>query len=225
VFVPSSKKNDNLPKALQGQISLEHLRQIYTGRITNWQQLGGPNLPIKPFAPNEPEAERLFQKLVFNDDQQQIALYEKTVTRQPTERTQEQIVTEFNEGQAGIISYGILSRTWDQCAGYPLALVDANNHASQALFRLSGQPIDPSDNLCDKDNRLDVHTFATGSYPLGYPLFVVYPKDNRLPPAGRKFAELLITRQGQCLLSKAGLVPLQPVPEKYLNSNGCKSVP
>jgi len=225
VFLPFSKKDENLPKALQGQISLEHLRQIYTGQITNWQQLGGPNLLIKPFAPNEPEAERLFEKLVLKDDPQQIALYEAKVTKQSTEKTQQQIVTEFDEGQAGIISYGILSRTWDQCAGYPLALVDGNKPAIEPLFRLTGQPINFSDNLCDKSNRLDVQTFVAGSYPLGYPLFVVYPKDNRLPPAGRKFAELLTTHQGQCLLSKAGLVPLQPVPEKYLTSHGCESVP
>lgn len=225
VFVPFSKKDDNLPRALQGQISFEQLRQIYTGQMTNWQQLGGPNLPIKPFAPNEPEAERLFEKLVLKDDQEQIARYEAIVTRQPTEKTQQQIITEFDEGRAGIISYGILSRTWDQCAGYPLALVDGDKPASQALFRLSGQPINPSDNLCDKNNRLDVRTFRTKSYPLGYPLFVVYPKDNRLPPAGQKFAELLTTRQGQCLLDKAGLVPLQPMPEKYLTSNACESVP
>lgn len=221
VTVPFSVKKGNLPKALQGQISLEHLRQIYTGQITNWQQLGGPDLPIKPFAPNEPEAERQFQKLVLKDDQQQIALYEAKVTRQPTKITQNQIVTEFDEGQAGIISYGILSETWDQCAVYPLALVDAEKPASQVLFRISGdRPIDPSDNLCDKGNRLDFQTFL--SYPLRYPLVVVYPKDNRLPRAGLKFAELLTTRQGQCLLSKVGLIPLQPMPEKFINSNGCE---
>lgn len=27
-------------------LSLKQLRQIYTGKITNWQQVGGPNLPI-----------------------------------------------------------------------------------------------------------------------------------------------------------------------------------
>ncbi|MDD6431829.1 MAG: phosphate ABC transporter substrate-binding protein [Lactobacillaceae bacterium] len=27
-------------------LSLTQLRQIYTGKVTNWQQLGGPNLPI-----------------------------------------------------------------------------------------------------------------------------------------------------------------------------------
>ncbi len=226
VFVAFSVKEGNLPEALQGKISLKDLHQIYTGKITNWQDLGGPDLQIKPFAPNDPEAEHQFLKLVLKDDQQQIALYKKHVIRKSTKETQNEIVTEFDKEKerTGIISYGILSRTWDQCSIYPLALVDdAKKTVSQALFQLSGDrsPINPSVNLCAKDNRLDFQTFVT-SYPLRYKIFVVYPKDNRLPPAGIKFAELLTTRQGQCLLSKAGLVPLQAVPEKFLNSNGCK---
>lgn len=215
VFVPFSKKNQNLPKTLNGQISLEQLRQLYTGQITNWQQLGGAKLPVKLYAPKEPEAVRLFKQRVLRDDPQQIALYEANVTPQNTEETQRQIVSEFDKKQdpVGIISFGILSKTWDQCAGYPLALVDGSKPASQALSRLNGQPIDPTFNLCDKNNRLNIQTFVTESYPLGYPLVVVYPNNNKLSPPGRKFAELLTTRQGQRLLSKVGLVPLQPVPE------------
>ncbi len=224
VFVAFSKKEKNLPKALQGKISLDQLRDLYTGKIKNWQQFGPnlPDLPVKLYAPTEPEARHQFEHLVLKDDRQQIAFFEspERVTQLSTAQTQRQIVSEFDEGRAGIISFGILSKTWDQCAGYPLALGD-DNTASQAIFRFNGQPINPSDNLCDKNNRLDVQTFATRSYPLGYPLFVVYPKDNSRPPAGPKFAELLTTSQGQCLLHKAGLVPLQPVPENQPKSNGC----
>lgn len=218
VFVPFSKKDQNLPKALQGQISLDQLRQLYTGKITNWQQLGGPDLPVKLYAPTEPEAVRLFQQRVLKDDPQQIASFQALtesgkVTQQSTSETQKHIVSEFDDGESGGISFGILSKTWNQCQGYPLALVDGNKPASQALFQPNGQPLNPSSaTLCDKINRPDVQTFVTDSYPLGYPLVVVYPKDNSLPPAGPKFVELLKTRQGQILLRKAGLVPLQPVP-------------
>ncbi len=225
VFVPFSKKDQNLPKALDGHISLEKLRQIYTGQVTNWDQLGGPHLPIKPLAPTEPEAVRQFQKMVLQDNEQQIAQYQKIVSQQLTEETQQQIVTKFDEGEVGIISYGILSKTWNQCAGYPLAISVDEKSATQALFRLNNQPINPSDNICDKRNRLDVETFVNKLYPLGYPLFVIYRKDNSIKPAAYKFAEILKTRQGQCLLSEAGLVPLQYIPNNYLNSNDCKPVP
>lgn len=34
------------PKLGVHNLSLDQLRQIYTGKITNWRQVGGPNLPI-----------------------------------------------------------------------------------------------------------------------------------------------------------------------------------
>lgn len=226
VFVALTKKDGNLPTALKGQISLEDLSKIYTGKITNWQELGGPNLPVIPYAPTEPEAIRLFQKIVLKNDPQNIADFETTVAnnKQETKDTQRQIRSELGANRnPGIISFGILSKTWDQCAGYPLAIqVDAKKPSSQPLFReRDRRPVNPSDNLCDKRNYLDANTFKTGSYPLGYPVFVVYPKDNRLSSVGSSFADILTTRQGQCLLSKVGLVPLQSMPKNYV----CKSLP
>lgn len=223
VFVAFSKKALSLPKALKGQITIEQLRQIYTGKLTNWQQLSGANLPIKPYAPTEIEALQLFKKLVLKDDPEDVALFTSNVTRMATEKTQQLILREFDEERTGIISFGTLNKTWNQCSGYPLAIVDGDKPPVQVLFRRDGKPISPAVNLCDKNNYLDVASFQTGQYPLGYPVFVVYPKDDRLPPAGEKFAKLLMmTRQGQCLLSKVGLVPLQPMPDKYLKSNVCK---
>ena len=223
VFVAASKKAASLPKALKGQISLEQLRQIYTGKLTNWQQLGGVNLPIKPYIPTDVEALQLFKQLVLKDDPEDIVLFSNLVTRMGTEKTQQLILKEFDEERTGIVSFGILSKTWNQCSGYPLAIGTGGKPPVQVLFRQDGKPIDPTANLCDKNNYLDVDRFQAANYPLGYPIFVVYPKDNSLPPAGAKFAELLIkTRQGQCLLSKVGLVPLQPMPDKYRKSNVCK---
>ena len=31
-------------------ITVDQLRSIYTGKITNWSQVGGPNIPIKPYS-------------------------------------------------------------------------------------------------------------------------------------------------------------------------------
>ncbi|MEC4814782.1 MAG: substrate-binding domain-containing protein, partial [Scytonema sp. PMC 1069.18] len=223
VFVTFTKKDGNIPTALKGQIALEDLQKIYTGKIKNWKDIGGPDLLILPYAPLEPEARSLFKKLVLKDDPQNIADFEKII-KEETKVTQRQISSQLKENKIpGIISFGILSKTWDQCSGYPLAIkFDSKNAPIQPLFRdRERRPINPSDNLCDKRNYLDVNTFKTGKYPLGYPLFVVYPKDNSRPTAGPSFASLLKTRQGQCLLSKVGLVPLQSIPKDYV----CKSLP
>jgi len=227
VFVAFNKRDSNLANALGGQITLEQLRQIYTGKITNWQQINPklPNLTVKPFAPTEPEAISKFQEIVLKNAPQDEALFAAKVTKLDTTKTQNQIRSETLEGRTtGIISFGIISKTWKQCTGYPLAIVDGKKSASQPLFqRRSRRSINPSDDLCQHDDYyVDVTTFQ--SYPLGYPIFVVYPKDSSRLRGGSTFAEMLTTRQGQYLLSKVGLVALQPMPDD-INSYACKSVP
>ncbi|BDI15741.1 serine/threonine protein kinase [Nostoc cf. commune SO-36] len=227
VFVAFNKRDSNLANALGGQINLEQLRQIYTGKITNWQQINPklPNLPVKPFAPTEPEAISKFQEIVLKNAPQDEALFTAKVTKLDTTKTQNLIRSETLQGRTtGIISFGIISKTSNQCTGYPLAIADDKRSAIQPLFqRRDRRSINPSDDLCQHDDYyVDVTTFQ--SYPLGYPIFVVYPKDSNRLPGGSTFAQMLTTRQGQCLLSKVGLVALQPMPDD-INSYACKSVP
>ncbi|MEH1832847.1 MAG: serine/threonine protein kinase [Nostoc sp.] len=231
VFVAFSRNDSSLHKALDGKISLKQLRDIYTGTVTDWREINEnvPNLKIEPYVPIEPEAIQQFKKLVLKNNPQDIALFDKIAkTRtQNTGVTQTQISTANNNGQTtGIISFGIFSKTLTQCSGYPLAIVNNNQKIQPLLDRTTKQPLEPSDNFCDRPD-FDTRRFqpnGTANYPLGYPLYVVYPKDNTRQSGGSTFANMLITRQGQCLLTKSGLVPLQPVPNDIRNY-ACKSVP
>jgi ABC-type phosphate transport system substrate-binding protein/serine/threonine protein kinase len=224
VYVEFRKKNNNTAQLLNGQITLEQLRQIYTGKITNWQQINNqlPSLRIKPFAPTEPEALIKFQEIVLKNDPQDIALFRANNTQTDTTKTLNQIRQEIlQEQNTGVIGFGIISKIKGQCSVYPLAIIDGNNQPIQPLFRkLKRRPLKTSDDLCDHDDYFfNVETFQ--KYPLGYRTFVVYPKDNSLPPAGLTFAEMLTTRQGQDLLKQVGLVPLQPIPDD-ITKNACK---
>lgn len=232
VFVALSQNRNSLPQALKGKISMEQLRQIYTGKVTNWQQIDPniSNLPVKPYVPEEAEAIQQFKQLVLKNNERDIALFEQNIIAkfqiENTGKTQKQMREAVKKGQdTGIISFGILSKTWNQCSGYPLAIVDINNKPIQPLFRqLKRRRVEPSDDLCDKANYFDVETFHSdknASYPLGYPIYIVYPKDNSREAAGSVFADILKTRQGQCLLNKVGLVPLQPIPNYRKNNNAC----
>ncbi|MBF2064591.1 MAG: substrate-binding domain-containing protein [Calothrix sp. C42_A2020_038] len=220
IYVAHSQKDSNLPKLLKGKISLNTLRKIYTGQITNWKDVDKnlPDLEIKAYAPTEPEGILLFQRQVLNNDPQLIAAYEKVTKQntQPTTETIEVIVAQFEKNQAGIIAFGILSKVLNQCNAYPLAISqDDNQVAVQPLFQPDGKPIDPDIDLCKKRGShgyyIDEVNFK--HYPLSHQLFVVYPKDNSLKLAGPAFCKLLITREGQSLLQKAGLVPLVSIPE------------
>ena len=226
VYVPAYK-SQNLPSALQGKISLAQLQQIFTGRLTNWKQLGAnfPDLPLKPYRPMEPEALRLFRQKVLDDDPNLIAQFNK-IKQRSTFDTLRSIATgekQMQKPEAGSISFGLLTQTWDQCKIYPLAIAPQSVDPVQPLLKetINGvmQPISPSDNLClEKPNiKPNISAFHTATYPLSTPLIVAYPRDNNLPGnvSGPLFANFLQTQDGQYLLQQAGLVPLQAVPKNY----------
>ncbi|MBW4458270.1 MAG: substrate-binding domain-containing protein [Nostoc indistinguendum CM1-VF10] len=229
VYVPAYK-SQNLPSALQGKISLAQLQQIFTGQLTNWKQLGSdfPDLPIKPYRPKEPEALRLFQQKVLGNDPSLIAQFNK-IEQRSTFNTLRSIAVGEKQAQkteAGSISFGLLTQTWDQCKIYPLAIAQENLDPVQPLLRETTngtmQPISPSDNLClEKKPLLNISAFHTASYPLSTPLIIAYPRDNNLPGnvSGPIFANFLKTQDGQYLLQQAGLVPLQTPPKNYTLSS------
>jgi ABC-type phosphate transport system substrate-binding protein len=225
VYVPAYKSQD-LPSTLQGQITVEQLQQIFTGKITRWKQLGDqfPDLPITPYRPTESEALRLFEARILNNDPNLIAQF-KRVPQRSTFTTLRSIAAgerKAQTGEAGSISFGLLAQTWDQCKVYPLAIAQKNAAPVQPLLKETTngtlQPVSPSDNLCFEKKPLpNLSAFSTAQYPLSAPLVVAYPRDNDLPGhrSGPLFAKLLKTQEGQYLLQQAGLVPLQPTPQNH----------
>ncbi len=223
VYVPAYK-SQNLPRLLKGHISLEQLQQIFTGQITNWQQLNSalPNLTIKPYRPQEPEALRLFQQKVLGNDPQLIARFRQVEQRTTFDTLRSIAAGEQQNIEAGTISFGLLAQTWDQCKVYPLAVKQKTQAPVQPLMRQNTkgnlQPISPADNLCrQKKPRPNISAFQTATYPLRMPLIVAYPRDNNRPGhlSGPLFAKFLKTQDGQYLLQQAGLVPLQATPTAH----------
>lgn len=230
VFVAFSyaKRDKSLPKALNGKISLEQLRDIYTGKITNWNQLKGanfPDLPIKLYIPIEQEALEVFEKRVLKEasaiatfkslQPQKQSSNDSTVeiTQIPTLKMLQQVLQDFEVNDIGSIGFATLSQVFGQCSAYPLAIVNGSKPAIQTLIQDNGKPIDPNTDLCDDKGsyKPNIEVFKTDSYPLGYPIVVVYQGDNSRPPIGQKFADMLRTEEVQILLEKAGLVPVQKI--------------
>jgi len=229
-----SERENSLPPALNGKITFEQLRKLYTGEIANWKSLGGPDLPVKLYMPDDTEAVRIFEQRVLKDADKinafknlqrkpdQAALVTNSwiglVTRIPNSREMlQKVIQDFEKAdskqQIGAIAFSRLSQVFGQCSVYPLALVEEGNSPIQALIQDNGQPVNPTTDLCnDKGSYYpNVQVFKDRAYPLAYPLAVVYPRDNSRPPVGVKFADMLRTQEGQQLLSKTGLVPLYPV--------------
>ncbi|MEM6612193.1 MAG: substrate-binding domain-containing protein, partial [Cyanobacteria bacterium P01_C01_bin.72] len=219
VAFSQDRRNQDLLDSLKGKISLEQLRQLYTGKITNWQQLGGADLPVKLYIPNSDSAIVLFEEQVLIDRSQVEAfrhllntdkLDEQQITRRPILSMLRQILPEYENEHVGSIGFASLARVFNQCSVYPLAIESDRGKSFQPILQSNLEPIEPKLDLCrEKGSYIrDRQIFQTNSYPLTYPLSIVYPRDNRQIPAGEKFAEMLKTDEAQKLLSKAGLIPL-----------------
>ena len=225
-----SKRDQSLPEALNGKITTEQLRDLYTGKITNWNQLPGlnlPDLPVKLYIPrNEPETLNIFAERVLKEENA-IATFERlknqeppssaffanpttSITTLPTLEMLRNVLQDFEGNDIGSIGFARFSQVFGQCSVYPLALGDGNQPAVQTLVLNNGNSINPKTDLCNDKGKYspNIQVFQTGSYPLAYPLVVAYLGDNSRPPIGQKFAEMLKTEEVQQLLEKAGLVPL-----------------
>jgi hypothetical protein len=233
VFVAFSdnKRHQSVPNALNGKITLDQLREIYTTQtLTNWSPPEGINQNIKVYMPvdNRP-AVKLFEELVFKGDPPQefknlpekmIRDARQKINQQPINESYilGEILKDFEQNQTVGVGFGLLSRVFNQCAVYPLALGKKGEEVQPLVQQLGNQvtPIEPTIDLCnDKGNYWpNVEAFKSASYPLIYRLVVVYPKDKTRAVAGKKIAELLKTDEGQRLLSEAGLVSLRTLPKR-----------
>ena len=205
-----SNRNNSLPKQLQGKISIEQLQQLYSGRITNWQELGASVLPVSLYKPANQEAMSVFDQRVLKPLSNGSGSRQAQVKSLPDFELFRTIIRDFESRQIGGIGFSSLSKVVGQCSVYPLAVQATGDKAVQAVVLDDNRAIAPTTDLCDKKGSYQpsVELMKSGRYPLAYPIAIVYPRRNDQPAIGEKFAEMLKTREGQTLLRQTGLVPL-----------------
>ena len=232
VFVAFSdnKRYQSVPNALNGKITLDQLREIYTTEtLSNWSPPEGVNQNIKVYMPvDNRQAVKLFEELVFKGDPpQEFKNLPEKLIRDGFQKINQQfnesyilgeILKDFEQDQTVGVGFGLLSRVFNQCAVYPLALGKKGEEVQPLVQQVGKQvePIEPTIDLCNDKGSYwpNVEAFKSASYPLIYRLVLVYPKDETRAIAGKKFAELLKTDEGQRLLSEAGLVSLRTLPKR-----------
>ncbi|NJN20418.1 MAG: hypothetical protein HC812_03405 [Leptolyngbya sp. RL_3_1] len=186
------------------------MRGLYNGEFVSWRDVGGVDLPVRLYVPQNLEALALFDRLVYPETGYTPSDTPPTVL--PTLEMLRTVIRDFEEESVGAIAFAPLSQISGQCSIYPLALKAPGQVAVQPLALTTGEPITPALDLCDRKGQYfpDLAALQRQVYPLAYPIAVIYPLDNQVPPAGKKFATLLLTDEGQQFLWRNGLVPLYP---------------
>ncbi len=183
-------------------LTVEQLKAIYTGKITNWSDIiGGQNLEIKPYTrhPDDGGTVDYFFNDVLNIRREElgpnVAFAEDTTNG----------IRKVKDNRGGIY-YASAPEVVGQCSIKPLPLGRTSDK-----FVSPNEPLSFSPNECtrfqDKFNKVNAEAFRNDDYPITRKLFVIVKQNDPIKQqAGKAYANLLITQQGQQLLEQVGYV-------------------
>lgn len=170
-------------------LTASQVKEIFTGKITNWNQVGGPNLKIKPLSrdPKDGGTPEFFEDKVMNKEP--FAGSVEPYVRDTTDSLRKVART------PGGIGYATASEVCNQDTVRPLPL--AKDGSQTFISPCKGKQV----NLTD---------FGNDAYPITRRLFVVIKRDGKLDEqAGVAYVNMLLSDEGQQLVEQAGLVPLR----------------
>lgn len=179
-------------------LTLEQLSLIYSGEITNWNKVGGPNLPIQPYSRPVSIGGKVefFQKNILKDKQFGSNVKYMSTTTSALRR----LAVDYTG-----IYYASAQAIVPQCTIKPLPL----GHNLDRLITPYSEPPVSSLECPNKRNRLNIQAFQTAKYPLTHYLYVIIKRNGSIEEqVGKAYAQFLLTPEGQKLISKAGFIPI-----------------
>lgn len=163
-------------------MTIQQKDDIYAGKITNWNQFGGPNLRIKRYAIQGDPGNNL------------------EIVSTPTDA-----IRKVAADPGGIFEASAPLLV-SQCQ---IKTLPIGRNLNQLIppYKL---PFVPLSECPYKRNEVNTEAFLSGEYPLTRRLFVVVKKNNQVDQqAGEAYANLLLTEQGQEMIQKAGFVRIR----------------
>lgn len=171
-------------------LTLSQLKDIYTGRVTNWKELGGQDIAIVPIGrdPSEGGTPEFFYETILK--QEPFALAVRSSYVRDTTESLRQVAS-----APGGISYASAAEVCNQKS---IRVLPVARDGSPRL-------ISPCDG-----NQVSREDLADDSYPLTRRLFIVIKKDGDLTEkVGTAYVNLLLSDEGQKFISQAGFVPIR----------------
>jgi phosphate transport system substrate-binding protein len=178
-------------------LTLGQLQAIYRGEISNWREVGGPDLAITAYSrpPSTGGMVDVFMaKIVQNQEFGSKVEFVSTTT---------QALRELANNPGGIY-YDSTVAIVPQCTVKPLSLGSQGDD----LVAPYQQPLVPASDCPKRRNKLNLKALRTAQYPLTHYLYVVFLEKEKESEIGQVYANFLLTPQGQKLITKTGFVPL-----------------
>ena len=161
-------------------LTTEQLRDIYTGKTTNWKQVGGYDIEIVAYQRTEESgSQALMRKYVMGD---------RTMAKAPSE-----LIT---DDMGGIIEGVSDYANTGNALGYSVYYYLANMYAVEGIRMLGISDVMPSQ-----------ETIASGDYPFVNDFFVIIRADEPAGSPARQVMEWLLSPAGTQTVADAGYVP------------------
>jgi len=178
-------------------LTLEQLREIYTGQITNWSQVGGPTVPITPYSRRDVGGTVEF----FVDNVLEGDSFGNNVQAVPN--TTEALRQVAND--PGGIYYASAPEVVGQCSIRPLPVGRQPNQ----FIAPYEPPLVPPSQCPAQRNQINLAALKSGDYPITRTLFVIVKQNGQAEQqAGEAYANFLRTEEAQSALLDLGFVPL-----------------
>ncbi|MDX2216122.1 MAG: substrate-binding domain-containing protein [Oculatellaceae cyanobacterium bins.114] len=180
-------------------LTITQLQGIYTGQITNWNQVGGPDLVIVPYS-RRIESGGTVEFFVDN-----------ILDGQPFGNsvhfigTTTEALRELSANTGGLY-YASAPEVIGQCTTKPLAI----GRRADQLVAPYQEPLVPPSQCPTQRNQINADALKQGEYPITRRLFVIVKQNGQTDQqAGTAYANLLLTDQGQQLLEQTGFVRIR----------------
>jgi phosphate transport system substrate-binding protein len=169
-------------------LSLNQVQNIFRGKITNWEEVGGPNVPIQ-LVSQDPKLTSVLQVL-FEGLEDATLSPDALIIRDFTTAIQTVAKT------PGAISYTSASSVIDQ---HTVHLLGLSKTGSNQYVQVS-----------TKERQINTEALRDGTYPFTRRLFVVIRRDGTPDEkAGLAYANFLLSADGQRIIGKSGLVAIR----------------
>jgi phosphate transport system substrate-binding protein len=169
-------------------LSLDQVQGIFTGTLTNWREVGGPDLAIVPVSLD----------LKTTSTLQVLLEGLKDATLSPNAKIVRDYTAAIRTVAAtpGAISYASAPSVKAQKSIHLLSLAPTNSQQYVPVLI--------------RNQQINAGAFRNGSYPFTRRLFAVIRRDGTFEEkAGVAYTNLLLTPEGQAIIEKAGFVAIR----------------